>query len=339
MDSKRRIFLAIAIFFLVFMIGVAGFKVIGGGDWSWLDCLYMTVITLSTVGYGEIVDISGNVPARIFVVVFIILCLGTIAFAVSSITSFIVEGELKNILGRKKMEKKISRLRDHYIICGTGETALTVIKELLLTKRSFVVVEPSKERIDKLMSLGDILFLKGDPAEDEVLISAGIKEARGIILSLARDEANLFVSITARSLNPDIRIVAKGIDIKSHSKMRKAGSDAVISPAFIGGMRMVSEMVRPAVVTFLDMMLRERDRVLRFEEVQVKEGSLLEGKKMCECRVKEKTEALIVAIKKTETGEFDFNPSREAVIQAGDTLILIASPEMLQKLEKLSSGA
>ena len=339
MDSRRRIFLAIAVFFLVFLVGVAGFKVIGGEEWSWLDCLYMTVITLSTVGYGEIIDISGNVPARIFVVVFIILCLGTIAFAVSSITSFIVEGELKNILGRKKMEKRISRLKDHYIVCGMGETALTIIKELLLTKRDFVVVEPSDERIDKLMSLGDLLFLQGDPTEDEVLISAGIKKAKGVILSLPSDEANLFVSITARSLNPGIRIVAKGIDIKSHSKMRKAGADAVVSPAFIGGMRMVSEMIRPAVVTFLDMMLRERDRILRFEEVQVKEGSPLVGKKMCECQVKEKTESLIVAIKRAGTGELDFNPSRQTVIQADDTLILIASPEMLQKMEKLAGGA
>ena len=338
MDSKRRIFLSVAIFFLVLMIGVAGFKVIGGQEWSWLDSLYMTVITLSTVGYGEIVDISGNVPARIFVVVFIVLCLGTIAFAVSSITSFIVEGELKNILGRKKMEKRISRLKDHYIICGTGETALTIIKELLLTKKDFVVVEPSQERIEKLASLGDVLFLQGDPAEDEVLISAGIKGAKGILLSLPNDEANLFVSITARSLNSQIRIVTKGIDVKSHNKMRKAGSDAVISPSFIGGMRMVSEMIRPSVVTFLDMMLRERDRVLRFEEVQVKPGSFLVDKKMCESRVKEKTEALVVAIRKAGTGEYDFNPARDAVIQADDTLILIGSPEMVQKLEKLASG-
>jgi voltage-gated potassium channel len=338
MNSKRRIFFAVIMFFMVFLIGVAGFKVLGGQEWSWLDSLYMTVITLSTVGYGEIVDISSNVPARIFVVVFIVLCLGTIAFAVSSITSFIVEGELKNILGRRKMEKRISRLKDHYIVCGFEETALTIIKELLLTKRDFVVVEPSQERIDKLLTLGDIIFLQGDPAEDDVLISAGIKGARGILLSLPNDEANLFVSITARSLNPEIRIVTKGIDVKSHGKMKKAGSDAVVSPSFIGGMRMVSEMIRPSVVTFLDMMLRDRDRVLRFEEVQVKPDSFLVGKKLCESRVKEKTGALIVAIRKAGTGEYDFNPAREAEIQADDTLILIAAPEMLQDLEKLTSG-
>lgn len=337
MDGKRRILLSIIIFCLVFLLGVSGFKIIGGEQWSWLDSLYMTVITLSTVGYGETIDLSGNTPARIFVVVFIILCLGTIAFAVSSITSFIVEGELKNILGRKKMEKLIARLKDHFIVCGIGDTAVTVIQELLLTKKKFVVVEPDKEKIEKLTTKHEFLFIQGDPAEDDVLIAAGIERAKGILLCIHSDEANLFVAITARSLNPDIRIVSKGVDIQSHKKMKKAGSDAVISPAHIGGMRMVSEMIRPSVVTFLDMMLRERGRVLRFDELAVHEGAPLIGKAICESRVKEKTGALIVAVKRGDTGTFDFNPPREYRIKKNDILIVIATPEMLNELEKLTS--
>ncbi len=336
MDGKKRLYISLFVFFVVFFIGVFGFKVIGGDEWSLLDSLYMTVITLSTVGYSETVDLSANPAARVFVVVFIIFCLGTIAFAVSSITSFIVEGELKDILGRKKMNKKVSRLKDHFIVCGSGETALTVIQELLLTKKQFVVVEPSEERIEKLFPLGKVLIIQGDPSEDEVLVSAGIKKARGILLSLPTDEANLFVSITARSLNPDIRIVTKGIDIKSHKKMHKAGSDSVISPAYIGGMRMVSEMIRPSVVSFLDMMLRDRDQVLRFEEVVVKEGSNLAGKKIYESKVKEKTGALIVAIKRAVTGDIEYNPAREAEILADDVLIVIATPDMHQELEKIT---
>ena len=337
MDGKKRILLSIVIFCMVFLLGVSGFKIIGGEQWSWLDSLYMTVITLSTVGYGETVDLSGNAPARIFVVVFIIFCLGTIAFAVTSITSFIVEGELKNILGRKKMEKSISRLKNHFIVCGSGETSLTVIQELLLTKKKFVVVEPVKEKLDKLAALGEVLSQQGDPSEDDVLIAAGIARAKGILLSLHSDEANLFVAITARSLNPDIRIVSKGIDIKSHNKIKKAGSDAVISPSHIGGMRMVSEMIRPSVVTFLDMMLRERDRVLRFDEVSLQEGSALIGKAICESCVKEKTGALIVAVKRGDTGSYEFNPPREYCIHLNDILIVIATPEMLQELEKLTA--
>lgn len=337
MNSKKRIFLSLTIFILVFIIGVVGFKVLGGDEWSLLDSLYMTVITLSTVGYSEVVDISANPAARIFATVFIIICLGTIAFAVSSITSFIVEGELKNVLGRKRMEKEIAKLKDHYIVCGSDDTAQTIMEELILTQKKFVVIEALKEKMDRLSSLGSILLIHGDPTEDSVLLSAGIEKAKGILLSLPTDEANLFVALTARSLNPKIRIVTKGIDINSHKKMVKAGSDAVISPTFIGGMRMVSEMIRPAVVTFLDMMLREREQVLRFEEVEVGKGSFLVGKTIEEAKLGEKTDALLVAIRREGRKDYEFNPSKDTVIRENDTLILIATPEMVKELERLAS--
>lgn len=337
MKSRKRIYLSLTVFIAVFIIGVAGFKIIGGPEWSLLDSLYMTVITLSTVGYEEVVDISANPAARIFAIVFIVTCLGTIAFAVSSITSFIVEGELKNVLGRKKMEKEIAKLKDHYIVCGTDETAQTIIQELILTKKKFVVIEPLKEKIDKFSAEENILFVNGDPTEDDVLLSAGIEKARGILLSLPTDEANLFVTLTARSLNHRIRIVTKGIDLKSHKKMVKAGSDSVISPTFIGGMRMVSEMIRPAVATFLDMMLRERERVLRFEEVLVKKESPLVGKTIEEARLEEKTNALLVAIRRAGRKDYEFNPSKDTAIQENDTLILIATPDMVMEIEKLAS--
>ncbi len=334
MTGKKRVFLSLALFFSVLFIGVGGFMIIGGGDWSLLDSLYMTVITLSTVGYEEVVDISTNPAARIFTVIFIFLCLGTIAFAVTSITSFIVEGELKNILGRRRMEKEISKLKDHFIICGSDETALTIIQELILTGRSFVVIEPLQEKIEKLSTLGNILFVHGDPTEDNVLIQAGIERAKGILLSLPTDEANLFVTISARSLNPDIRIVTKGIDVKSHKKIFKAGSDAVVSPSFIGGMRMVSEMVRPAVVTFLDMMLRDRDEVLRFEEIHVGKGSRLVGKSLREADIDRETGSLLVALRKAGKTKYDFNPPRDTKIQEDDILVLITTPDLIKEIEK-----
>jgi len=318
----------------VFCSGVAGFKIFGGKEWSWLDSLYMTVITLSTVGYEEVIDISANPGARIFASIFILASLGTIAFAISSITAFVVEGELKNILWRRKMDKKISKLHDHYIVCGSDSTSQTMIGELILTRKQFLIVDPSKEKIDRLTSYGEFLYIQGDPTEDKTLILAGIKRARGILLSLATDEENLFVTLTARDLNPNIRIVTKGIDIKSHKKMKKAGADAVISPSFIGGMRMVSEMIRPAVVSFLDMMLRDRKEVLRFEEVEVKKGVQLIGKDVGEFKTLNKTEALLVAIKDSHTGEYRFNPSDEKKIRENDILVIIGSPVMLESLEK-----
>ena len=338
MSSKRRLFLSLTIFLVVFLIGVIGFKLFGGKEWSILDSLYMTVITLSTVGYGEVMDISSNPAARTFAVIFIVLCLGTIAFAVSSITSFIVEGELKNILGRKRMEKIIARLKEHFIVCGSDETAQTIIQELILTKKKFVVIEPLKEKIEKLSSLDSVLFIHGDPTEDTVLLSAGIERAKGILLSLPTDEANLFVSLSASSLNPDIRIVTKGIDVRSHKKMMKAGADAVVSPSFIGGMRMVSEMIRPVVVTFLDTMLREREKVLRFEEVPVKIGSSLVGKTISASRIEEAADSLLVALKRAGSDKYEFSPSKDTKIKGNDTLILIATPERVVEIEKMFEG-
>jgi voltage-gated potassium channel len=322
----------------VLLIGVTGFKILGGEDWSLLDSLYMTVITLSTVGYEEVSDLNSNPAARVFAVIFILLCVGTIAFAVSSITSFIVEGELKNILGRKRMEKNISKLKDHYIVCGADETVQTILTELILTKRPFVVIDPSEENLNRLANLGEVFFIQGDPAEDDVLVSAGISRAKGIMLSLPTDEANLFVTITARALSPDIRIVTKGIHPKSHNKIKKAGANAVVSPTFIGGMRMVSEMVRPAVVSLLDKMLRERDVVRRVEQVSLKSGSKIIGQTIGDSKITEIKEALLVAIRRIAAEAYEFKPPLDTVLQENDALFFITTPEGLKEVKDIVGG-
>jgi voltage-gated potassium channel len=336
MNSRKRIIVSLVLFAAVFLIGVAGFKVFGGPGWSLIDAVYMTVITVGTVGYGETHDLGANPAARVFTAAYIILSLGTIAFAVSSITAFVVEGELKRMLGRRKMDKDIARLSGHDIVCGADETAQTIIQELVTTRRDFVVVDPDRARLDKLAAAAPLLFVEGDPADDEVLKKAGIERARGILLSLPTDEANLFVTVTARQLNPRIRIVAKGIDVKSHEKMVRAGADYAVSPAFIGGMRMVSQMVRPAAVTFLDMMLRERDRPFRVDEVTIGPGSALAGKALAETPVGEKREALLVAVKREGGPGYIFNPPGDTVLREKDVLVFITTPEVRKELEGLA---
>jgi len=341
MKAKKRIFVALGIFAAVFAVGAAGFPYFagprfGGPEWSLLDGVYMTVITVATIGYGEIHELPPS--GRVFGTIYIILCLGTIAYAVSSITAFIVEGELKNLLGRRKMEKRIDRLRDHFIVCGADETALTAVRELLLTRKPFVVVDASREALDRAAGLGDVLAVQGDPTDDEVLRMAGVERARGFLTSLPSDESNLFAVVTARSLNPRLRIVAKALDVQSHKKIVKAGADSVISPTFIGGMRMVSEMIRPAATTFLDQMLRERERVLRVDEITIPAGSPLAGRTLAEAGIGEKTGALLVAVKGARNAEYEFNPPAGRPLEAGDILIFIGSPEMAEGIRRIGRG-
>jgi len=336
MGNKKRLIAALMIFVIVFAVGVAGFKLFGGPEWTFLDAAYMTVITVATIGYGEVHDLSAHPGARTFAIIYIVVCLGTIAYAVSSMTAFVVEGELRHLLGRRKMEKAIAKLSSHYVVCGSDETAQTVVRELIQTKKPFVVVDPSEDRVNRMREMGQVYWVQGDPSEDEVLEKAGIKRARGILCSMPTDEVNLFIVVTAKGLNPAIRVVAKGIDVRSHAKIKKAGADSVISPDFIGGMRMVSEMIRPATTTFLDLMLRERDRILRFDEITVPPGSPLVGKTVGEADFESKTGALFVARRKPGAKDFDFNPGKAAVIAAGDALIFIASPEMIEGLDKIA---
>jgi voltage-gated potassium channel len=336
MNTKKRLVVSLTIFLFVFVVGVTGFMLLGGPGTTLLDSAYMTVITLSTIGYGEVVDTSHSPALRIFNIVFIILCLTTIAYAVSSITAFIVEGELKNILGRRKMDKEIARLEGHYIICGGDDTSATIIREMIATKKPFVVIEHDKAKIEKLAVLGPVLAVYGDATEDSVLEKAGIARAKGVLCVLPTDEANLFVTISARSLNPGLRIVTKCIEPGSHNKMLKAGADVVISPKNIGGMRMVSEMIRPATTTFLDMMLRESGRVLRFDEVAIPAGSPLAGKTIAESKFADATDALLVALRKGGGKDFTFNPPKTTPLAAGDVLVFIATPEMIGELAKLA---
>lgn len=304
--------------------------------WPFLDSLYMTVITLTTVGFMEVRPLT---PAgRIFTILFLITGFSVILYGFGAVTAFFVEGELLGILRRKKMEKNISRLSNHYIVCGSGDTGRHVIDEFIKTNNPFVVIEKEETAIDALNEkIKDILSITGDAASDNVLLNAGIERAKGLVTTFASDKDNLFVVLTARNLNPAIRIVARCNEDESDHKLRTAGADAVVSANMIGGMRMASEMLRPTVVSFLDIMLKSKDGVLRVEEASISVNSKIAGKTIRDANILKNIGLIIISVKDGETGEYTYNPRGDMVLKANDTLIVLGRVEQVSKLRELAA--
>ncbi len=328
MQFRNRLIKGLIATFIAIAAGTAGYKLLGGPEWSLLDSIYMTIITLTTVGFGEIQDLSGNPYARILTIFIILFGMGSILFLVSTVTGFIVEGELTNVFGRRKMLKEISNLKNHFIVCGIGNIGRTVVKELQQTKRDFVVVDTASEKLEKLSAMKKILYINDDATNDEVLVNAGIYEALGLITILPDDKDNLFVTLTANQLNPNLRIVSKGINEHTIKKLKMAGADSVVLSNAIGGLRMVSELIRPAAVNFLDKMLRtQKGKSYRIEEVTIPTNSKFVGQTLSEANLLHGTRVLIVAMKGKE-GDFIYNPESTSIIR--DETVIVVLGESLE---------
>lgn len=312
----------------VFTIGVLGYSAIEG--WSLFDSLYMTVITIASVGYGEIHPLTTE--GRLFTIILILCGSATLIYGLSILTAFVVEGDLTDILRRRNMMKKIGGLEGHFIVCGMSATGRYVIEELKKTGRSFVVIERDPERVRALCDAG-ILAIEGDATNDAVLQTARITSAGGLLTTLHTDADNLFVVVTARGLNPSLRIIAKAICEESERKLRQVGADSVIMPNFIGGLRMASEMIRPSVVTFLDVMLRSQDATVRVEEINIPEGSHLVGQTLAQSALLDVEGVTVVAIA-GGSGSYRFNPPRELVLKHGDVVIVMGIVENILRLQQ-----
>ena len=321
-----RVFLLLA---SVLVIGTVGYMVVE--RWTPLDAAYMTIITIGSVGFAEVHPLS--TAGRLFTMALIIVGLTAVGYAVSTVTAFIVEGEMTDILGRVKMERRIAELRNHVVVCGAGETGKHIARELVHTSTPFVFVELHADRIDALRRLGDVLYVIGDATESEVLRAARVDHARGLIVDMPSDKDNLFAVLTARELNPSLRIVARVIAEESGPKMLKAGADAVVSNNLIGGLRMASEMLRPHVVSFLDAMLRESGTV-RVQEVPVPAGPVV-GRTLGELRVQERGGVVVFGLRVAATGGYQFNPGPATRLAAGDVLIACADNAQLESLREL----
>ena len=234
------------------------------------------------------------------------------------------------------MNSKIAKLRDHLILCGVGRMGRAAADEFLATEQRFVVLDRDPHALDRLEHdhPGEILYIEGDAVEDEVLIEAGVERAAGLIASLSSDQDNVYVTISAKELNPDIKVVSKAIEATAERKLLLAGADRVVLVNTIGGLRMASEMIRPEVTDFLDHMLRDQKRTLRVEEIPISSGSAFDGKRLSESEIRKHAEVLVIAVR-DESGRYQYNPAADYSIAAGETLIVIGNPRQVRTLRAL----
>lgn len=303
------------------MGGTAGYRLVEG--WGFMDSLYMTVITLSSVGYGEVHPLDTH--GRVFTIILILGGIGVMTYAFTTITAIIVEGELSVAFKRRRMQKLIDKLENHYIICGAGHAGGVIAGELRKTGRPIVVIEKDKETLEKFHErMGDdILVIEGDATEDEALTKAGIARAKGVFAVLATDQDNAFVALSAKGVNPKARVVCCQKELGVREKLFRSGADNVVNPEFIGGLRMASEMIRPAATGFLDSMIKDKDSVVRFDEIAVPEGSPFVGKTIGTIKGAQGKAPLVVAVLENGSGKYDINPEPERTISAGERLVLI----------------
>jgi len=334
---RRNLRLALLALGIAVVVGLVGFAIIGQGRSGVVDVIYMTVITLTTVGFGEVVDLSGHPGARLFTSALIVGGMGVAAYTITMLTAFLVEGQLQHIFARRRMEKAIERMEDHYVVCGDTAACWYVVDELCQTNREAVVVVPDEASWEELRGrLGDTPAFVGDPTDDDVLLDARLDDACGVVFCMRNDKDNLLGVFTARRLVPDVRIVAAAETVENRAKLEAAGADAVINPGQIGGLRMASELVRPTVVTFLDQMLRVGGGSLRVEEAKVPEevdpGS--PAATIADVRFETIPGTMLMAIRRPGPEGFVFDPDLATPLEPGMALVVMTDADGRERVEE-----
>jgi voltage-gated potassium channel len=331
--ALRRIERALLALGAITVVGVLGYVVFEG--WSFTDALYMTVITLTTVGYREVhpLDTSG----QLWTMVLLITGVGTLFYAAVSSVELVVEGAIRGYFGRRRMQAAIGKLKDHYILCGYGRVGRQVAREFARDGVPFVVVDQEPEIVDECAAEG-YLALLGEASDDTVLEESGVRRARGLVAAVDSDADNVFVVLSARKLNAKLNIVARASSDESAAKLETAGADRTLSPYAVGGRRLASLATQPLIVDFLDIVTRgEKGLEFRLEEFGVPEDSFIADHTIGELRIGERTGAMILATRNRE-GTFDTSPSASDRIRAGDTLIVLGTREQISRLERLMRG-
>jgi voltage-gated potassium channel len=329
MKSIRHLKLCILLLILVILLGVSGYMTIE--KWDFLDALYMSVTTLTTVGYGEVHELSNL--GRLFTISFIIIGVVYFLYIAGAVVQFVVEGQIRTILGRRSLDKKIDRLKNHYIVCGYGRIGKTLCTMLKRKAVDLVVIEKDQDLIPVMVE-DKIFYISGDAGDESNLIKAGIQHAKGLIAVLATDTDNVFLVLTARQLNPDLYIMANASRNESKPKLLAAGANRVELPYDMGAVSMAQRIIRPTVTNFLELAFAQKRKDIQMEEIPVSLSSKLVNVMLKDSGIRQQFNLIIIAIKKSDDSML-FNPSFEAVIESGDTVIAVGQEENLKKLEKI----
>jgi voltage-gated potassium channel len=337
MALRNRLLFALGLLLGLIVFSVTGYRLLGGESVTFLQALYMAVITVAGVGYGEIVDTSHNPALRIFNIGIVLFGVAITVYVFSVVAAFLVEVEVTNPFWRRSMQKRIDELKDHFIVCGLGDTGRHAVTELQKTSTPYVVIDTSEENVKKARelhsdTLAEMLYVVGDATEEEVLEKAGLDRARGLTAALPNDKDNLVITVIVRQRFPKMRIVSRSADRKFADRMMRAGASSTVSPSQIGGLRMASELIRPHVVGFLDQMLKEQGSTLRVEEIEVGSASRWAGTALHDLNLKGQYNLLVLGLKNVSPGaELLINPPDNAVVPSSGVIIAMGDMKDIQR--------
>ncbi|MGC2193617.1 MAG: potassium channel family protein [Terriglobales bacterium] len=339
MALRNRLLFALGLLLALIVVSVAGYRLLGGESVTFLQALYMAVITLAGVGYGEIVDTSHNPALRIFNIGIVLFGVAITVYVFSVVAAFLVEVEVTNPFWRRSMQKRIDELKDHFIVCGLGDTGRHAVAELQKTSTPYVAIDLSEEHLERMRelhsdSLNQMLYVIGDATEEEVLQRAGLDRARGLIAALPNDKDNLVITVVVRQRFPKMRIVVRSADKKFADRMMRAGANSTVSPSHIGGLRMASELIRPHVVGFLDQMLKEQGTTLRVEEIEVAASSKWAGSALHDLNLKGQYNLLVLGLKNPAqdvASPLVVNPPDNAVVPGQGVIIAMGDMKDIQR--------
>jgi voltage-gated potassium channel len=329
MERKSHFTFSLILTAALVLIGTSGYMIIEG--WPVSDAIYMTIITLATVGYGEVHQVSG--VGRIFTIFLIVSGVGYFMYVVGLLVQFLVEDRIRVILGRRKLDKQIARLKDHYIICGYGRIGRVLAHYLTERYLNVVIIEKNESR-QAAMDEDGVLYLMGEATDESLLLRAGIKDAKGLITAVATDADNVFLTLIAKQLNPGLFIVARAIQNTAKRTIQAAGANKVISPYDLGARRMAHAILRPTVIRFLELAFTDENTDVQVEEIRVHSTSRLLNLALKDSGIRQQLDLIILTIKKADDTMI-FNPKADTRIETDDTLVVVGRAKSVSQLEQM----